>query len=159
MNKKGGPKPTPNALKIAKGTYRKNQDKGELPLEPIALYQPHPSRFGEYAKGCWETLFPKLMSNRVMSETDLFQFENLCFVYGEWRKCCDQVDIEGMTYVSDKGNTMPNPIVHIASAYFKNYNQIASRFGLTPSDRVGLPNTIAQKVDPLEALMQKANGA
>jgi len=155
---KRGTKPLPTSLKIERGTIQASKIKQEIELPVISLYPEPPERFNDYSKGAWQYLLPKLMGFKIVSETDLFQFENMCYVYGEWRKACDEVETGGMTYVSDKGNIMPNPMVHIASSMFKGYNQIAAKFGLTPSDRVGLPNTATKKVDPLEELMNAANG-
>lgn len=154
-----GTKPKPRKLKLEKGTLQPCRDKPELELPTISLYQQPPeNRFNKYGLQAWEYLIPKLMSNGVISETDLFQFENMCYQYGEWRACCDAVEKDGHTFMSDKGNILPNPMVHIASAFFKGYNQIAAKFGLTPSDRVGLPNTLKEEKDPLEELMKAAQG-
>lgn len=155
---KRGTKPTTAQMKLEKGTFRADQHKGELDTPPIELYPHPPETLKGHAQAVWEKLLPKLMGYRVVSDSDLFQFENMCYVYGEWRKCCEIVESEGNTFMSDKGNILPNPMVHIGSAHFKAYNQIAAKFGLTPSDRVGLPNTIKEDVDPLESLAKKASG-
>lgn len=154
----GGPKPKPRALKVQKGTLRKVRDVSELEVEPIKLYPDPPETLKKYAVECWSFLVPKLQGYNVLSETDLWQLRNMCYSYGEWRECCDEVEAKGRTYMTEKGNLMPHPMVHIASSHFKNYNQIAAKFGLTPSDRVGLPNTAPKKVDPLDELLKQAQG-
>jgi P27 family predicted phage terminase small subunit len=155
---KRGTKPMPASLKLARGTYRASEDKGELSTVPLTLYPQPPEFLNEHGKEVWAHLLPKLMSLRVVSETDLFQFGNMCYEYGCWRECVSIVEVEGRTFISDKGNNLPNPTVHIASAHFKSYNQIAAKFGLTPSDRVGLPNTVKEDVDPLNELLSAVNG-
>jgi P27 family predicted phage terminase small subunit len=85
------------------------------------------------ARSLWRRLAPKLYDLGLLTELDLETFATLCDAWKEYIEL--ERSIKSPTVTTDKGNVVMNPIVSVRNQAWKRFVDMASRFGLSPSDR------------------------
>lgn len=137
---KRGPRPTPSAIKIARGTRRAaRDDEPQPPADGVAM----PSHLGEVAAGRWRELLPLLQSVRVMTRADIEALARYCDTYEWWLATRAKLRAEGDTYpiLNDGGEVKyiaQRPEVSIAHKLATQLRQLEQDFGLNPAARASL---------------------
>ena len=141
---KRGPRRTPTAIKIARGTRRAQRaDEPQPPTDGIAM----PPHLGQVAAARWDELLPMLQATRVMTRADVEALARYCDTYEWWLAVRAKLKAEGDTYpiLNDGGEVKyiaQRPEVSIAHKLAQQLRQLEADFGLSPAARVSL------KVEP-----------
>lgn len=162
---------------MAKGRPKKptvihelNGNPSRLNLDARNQKEPKPKTFrnGEYPDppewmaddtvSCeeWERLAPELARLGLLTVIDLSAFEMLCRAYSQWRKIDAEIKgLKSLYFQTPSGYIQQVPQVSLAGRYYKQYKDLATEFGLTPSarGRMSLPSGDNGVVDPMEALL------
>jgi phage terminase small subunit len=138
----GGRPPTPTAILQLNGGIRKGRhDNRDREPQPEGDAQQIVALEGD-AQAAWEHLRPRLVAIGLATELDSMELTAMCEWWAEYRKWC------GM-----KSENEYRRMVGMAAAY-KQFRTIAAKFGLTPTDRVGLSANVETKDDKVRAIMR-----
>lgn len=146
-------RPKPTKLKILEGNPGK-RPLNKLEPEPPMGDCPKPDWWEEKynaketslimreANLFFDRMKPRLEDMGVLTVSDEPMFELMCYYYGVWRNAQHQLLTRGFVYPSinkQGGEYLAiNPYATVANKIFKDFLNIASRFGMTPSDRTSL---------------------
>jgi P27 family predicted phage terminase small subunit len=137
---KRGPRPTPTAIKIARGTVR---SRPKTEPAPPATGIVMPGHLGEVAQAKWRELLPLLQAVKVMTDADVEALARYCDTYEWWLATRAKLRKEGDTYpiLNDGGEIKyiaQRPEVSIAHKLATQLRQLEQDFGLNPSARTSL---------------------
>ena len=109
-----------------------------IPLEGIPVCPRGTTKRG---KKFWNTTIPYLCQIGVLSYTDLAQMEALLFSYEALQKSIDDLrQWDSIEHTLDRDNILARKnLVTTYNISQTNFNTLASKFGMTPSDRTKLP--------------------
>lgn len=146
---KRGPMPEPNALRLAKGTYRKDKhgdiDK-ELKPDINPLPKP-PSSLGVKGKAVWKRVGETLVKLNLLSENDYETFQLYCETYDFENRIAIQIAKEGDFVKSSKGNMIAHPGIRLIRECLRDRARYARLFGMNPSDRTAA--IVSAKENPI----------
>jgi phage terminase small subunit len=135
----GGRPPLPTEhLRIHGGLIKGRHDGRDGEFKPEGDPIPVVSLQGDALKA-WEFLTARLTD--IATELDSLEVVAMCEWWAEYRKWCDMEDANDYRQLVGK-----------ATAY-KQFRTIAARFGLSPTDRVGLKGLGATASDELSDLI------
>lgn len=141
---KRGPRPTPTAIKLARGTAR-NAKGGEPkpPTDGIVM----PSHLDGVAAAKWQQLLPMLLAAKVMTRADVDALARYCDLAAWWLRTRETLREHGDSYpvVNDAGQVKyhaQRPEVAICHKLSQQLRSLEQDFGLNPSARSSL------KVEP-----------
>jgi P27 family predicted phage terminase small subunit len=126
-----GPKP---AVRNADGTRRRSEVTvigGVNDLEPL----PH---LPEHVQVVWRELVEPMRGAAILDRVDAPALEAMSRSVARWREAEQLLDVEGMFVSSPNGYRVAHPAIAVAQKAQTEYRNWCARFGLTPSDRVGL---------------------
>lgn len=86
----------------------------------------------------WESLAPDLERQGVLTPWDVEAFAMACDAVATYRAARALVDAEGLTVEGAKGGRVKHPMLQVMRDSLTSFASLASRFGLTPSDRAKL---------------------
>ena len=133
---KRGPQPKHESIKIANGTFRPSRD-GSLPA-PAGEPDP-PSWLDENALKVWVDVVGQLSQTPgLLAHVDGFSLGRYCQDWCEYWTLLEVIQTEGYTVQSDAGNLYQHPAVGAKNKAADRLSRFEARFGMTPSDRVGL---------------------
>lgn len=137
---KHGPKPTPSAIKLAKGTLRKDRhgDPEKQPQSGPAELGTPPGHLGEPGRAAWLNVGPQLVASGVLTTLDVTPFLRYCEAHDQIAKLTKVIDEEGETFSTDKGFICGHPAVGQRFRWLAELRQFEARFGMTASDRCGI---------------------
>src|SRR5262249_36869828 len=127
-----GRKPTPTALRLARGnpSGRPFND-----LEPAAV--PHlpkpPAFFTAAARREWFRIGRQLVDAGILTDLDRMAFAALIMSYIRWMDAQDGIAKTGVLVRGPDGTPRLNPLVQVARESQREFTSMASEFGLTPS--------------------------
>jgi P27 family predicted phage terminase small subunit len=138
MATRGRPR-KPTELKLLHGTHREDRDGplgSAVRLEGVPAM---PGHLNDDAKAFWSAVVPGLVATRVAAACDAPVLGEMCVWWEVYRRFSDHLQDTG---AEEDGalRAMVN-----AKMAWKEFDRIAARFGLTPSDRARL------RVDPAPA--------
>jgi P27 family predicted phage terminase small subunit len=140
-----GPRRKPSAQKALEGDTRGlNEDEpvpAAQPVEPPAwlVALDVDAHIGEEtALDVWHKLAPDMEKTGVLTPWDVDEFAVFCDAVVNHRRASEEVRKYGLLVQGAKGNLVKNPAVQIARDYADLMVKVGARFGLSPSDRVGL---------------------
>lgn len=135
----GGRPPTPTASLRLHGGLRpeRHADRDREP-QPEGCAQQVCALEGA-ALDCWEYVVPRLIQLGLATELDSHELVAMCEWWGKYRFHMAQAD----DYRSH----------NMAVASYKQFRVLASKFGMTPTDRVGLSGAGPTKEDELADLI------
>lgn len=157
----GKPRATTELLKL-NGGYRPDRhsnrgDSKAIALSNDTILEP-PSTYSAKAKKCWETIVPNLINQRILAEEDLPSLDMMFNAFEEYEKAKaaikkfdklhpDLVDKETIDNRKKLNTWMTQSITE--------FNKIAARFGIMPTERVRIQNTVEsdKPLDPLDVLL------
>lgn len=115
-----------------------------------------PADIEDEAKNYIQDVLEMLESNGVMEDVDTAALTMLARNYSMFIKASKQLEKDGLTVVSDRGNLSPHPAIKIAKDAQTQAMKVMAEFGLTAKARTKLPkldaNTGAES--PLEAFIK-----
>ena len=99
-----------------------------------------------------------LESNGVMENVDTAALTMLARNYSMFIKASKQLETDGLTVVSDRGNISPHPAIKIAKDAQIQAMKVMAEFGLTAKARTKLPKLDASNTteSPLEAFVKNS---
>lgn len=97
-----------------------------------------------------------LKSNGVMEDVDTAALTMLARNYSMFIKASKQLEKDGLTVVSDRGNLSPHPAIKIAKDAQTSAMKVMAEFGLTAKARTKLPKLEATTGadTPLESFLK-----
>jgi len=133
-----GPKPKPAEIRKREGTYRKS-DHGEVvviggkpaTLEPSSNLTPR-------ERAAWDEIVPAMTSSGLIDRVDVPALEAIAISVARWREAEEVLREEGLFVASPNGYRVAHPAIAVSQKAAAEYRSWAARFGLTPSDRIGL---------------------
>ena len=133
-----GPVPVPDDEKVKRGTFRKDRSAETKGIgvsgKTLTRTPPVPADLMPEAKGFWRESARNLVKMRMLAESDLPMFRQLCEAYGMSVKCRmaagDDLIVKG-----GSAQDVINPLLTESRQWFKTMTQLAERFGLTPGAR------------------------
>jgi len=135
---KRGPGKEPTKLRLLKGNPGKRAlPRNEPEPPPLPTINP-PEYLSQAGRVVWERNAPVLIALNILTQADADTFATLCEALAEHHEATKKIEDEGFTTRSDKGNLLQSPWVGIRHRAADVIAKYASRFGMTPSDRVAL---------------------
>ena len=158
MAKMGRPKKPTAKLKIH-GTYRSDRRYDSEP-KPDVYVPERPKWLVGDAKKEWYRITPILAKMKCISEADLAMLAAYCFEWGLYVALARKVKVENLTTVTDKGNEMLSPLLNARNRALKNFKEIATEFGLSPSSRTRVATNPSEEPDnPFVAMFNRKSNA
>ena len=144
-NKSGAGRPrTPDKIKKANGTYRKDRAVDRAEPDPILKMPEPPEYLGEVGRAEWNAKVPHLVSMKLISDADLGALGALCNEFQNYIEA-EAVCKKNARYypVKDEGGKVKCWLMHpahtTAQQHLKAYQSLCNEFGMTPASRVKLP--------------------
>lgn len=108
------------------------------------------------AKTYIQDVLKMLEENGVMEDVDTAALTMLARNYSMFIKASKQLEKDGLTVVSDRGNLSPHPAIKIAKDAQTQAMKVMTEFGLTAKARTKLPKLDANTgtESPLEAFIK-----
>lgn len=115
-----------------------------------------PTDIEDEAKEYIKDVLEMLESNGVMEDVDTAALTMLARNYSMFIKASKQLEKDGLTVVSDRGNLSPHPAIKIAKDAQTQAMKVMAEFGLTAKARTKLPKLEANTAtdSPLEAFIK-----
>lgn len=115
-----------------------------------------PTDIEDEAKEYIKDVLTMLESNGVMEDVDTAALTMLARNYSMFIKASKQLEKDGLTVVSDRGNLSPHPAIKIAKDAQTQAMKVMAEFGLTAKARTKLPKLEANTAtdSPLEAFIK-----
>lgn len=86
----------------------------------------------------WRELVEPMRGSAVLDRVDAPALEAMSRAVSRWRTAEEVLDAEGLFCASPNGYRIAHPAIAVAQKAQAEYRAWCARFGLTPSDRVGL---------------------
>lgn len=140
----GGRPRKPVQAKILAGTYRADRDGDPASLVRAAGSPVAPAHLSGEALAFWGRIVPGLVASGVAAACDGPALTAMCEWWARYRRYSEALDAapaDGDAY----------QLLVMVGISTTNFDRLASRFGLTPSDRAKLrtePKTVATPVPP-----------
>lgn len=142
---KPGPAPTPSNVVELRGNPGKRKRVEEPKPDPVVdLEPPDWLDLSSDAEKAWRWLAPRCSKMGALTEADIVSFGMMCEEWALWRAAIRPMR-KGRGYAlitkdrTHGGEPRRHPGSMLARQHGQGFLALASRFGLTPSDRVGLP--------------------
>ena len=150
-----GPKPKPAEVRKREGTYSKAAH-GEVVVlggKPSALAAPE--HVTDRVRAVWDEIVPTLLAVGLLDRADGPALEAMASAVAQFREANEVVEKEGMFVASPNGYRIAHPAVAVANKAAAEYRSWCARFGLTPSDRIGLGLAAVRSRSLTEDLAEK----
>ena len=135
-----GPSPEPIAIKIAKGTATPEQEATVMAEAGTPEMPSIVARAGEKAVEVWHETVERLSQrDGLLSPIDARALAIYCIAWQRCEDAEDEIARDGITCMGEKGGQYPHPAVGIQNKALDTITRIGAKFGMTASDRVGLP--------------------
>ena len=99
-----------------------------------------PEEIEPEAKSYMQSVCDMLTNNGVMEDVDAAALTMLARNYSMFIKATKQLEKEGLTVTSDRGNIAQHPLVKVARDAQNSAVKLMEKFGLTVKDRSKLPS-------------------
>lgn len=105
-----------------------------------------------------KTVIDELTEKKMLSEIDLGCLLMMAENYNIFLKSMEELNKGSLTFLSDRGNVSPNPLLRIAKDAESVYLQIMKEFGLSPLSRNKLSDDSKDsgEVSPLEQFINQS---
>lgn len=113
-----------------------------------------PTDIESEAKDYVENVLSELDSRGVLEGVDQAALTMLARNYSMFIKASKQLEKEGLTITSDRGNISPNPLIKIAKDSQASAMKIMVEFGLTAKSRSKLPMKVEPEDSPFEQFVK-----
>ena len=102
-----------------------------------------------------ENVLQNLKDNGVLENVDSAALTMLARNYSMFIKASKQLEKDGLTVISDRGNLSPHPAIKIAKDAQTQAMKVMAEFGLTAKARTKLKLDKTDEDSPLEAFIKK----
>lgn len=102
-----------------------------------------------------ENVLQNLEDNGVLENVDSAALTMLARNYSMFIKASKQLEKDGLTVISDRGNLSPHPAIKIAKDAQTQAMKVMAEFGLTAKARTKLKLDKTDEDSPLEAFIKK----
>lgn len=118
-----------------------------------------PSDIEKEAKNYMVNVIKMLEENGVMKDVDTAALTMLARNYSMFIKASKQLELEGLTVTSDRGNIAPHPAIKIAKDAQTQAMRVMEKFGLTAKDRTKIAKLSEnnKELSPLEKFVKDSN--
>lgn len=115
-----------------------------------------PKDIEKEAKEYMTNVIKMLEENGVMKDVDTAALTMLARNYSMFIKASKQLELEGLTVESDRGNIAPHPAIKIAKDAQTQAMRVMEKFGLTAKDRTKIAklSDSSKELSPLEQFVQ-----
>lgn len=107
------------------------------------------------AKKYMQNVLEQLDNTGMLEEVDSAALTMLARNYSMFIKASKQLEDEGLTVTSDRGNIAPHPAIKIAKDAQTQAMKVMQEFGLTAKARTKLPITDADDFNPMEQFVKE----
>lgn len=127
-----------------KSSHRKIDDsKTVITPDKIDSVEPPPSYLTASAKKHWKQVLPVLQKNGVITEMDMFMFEQLCSSYGDIHELRNEIKKSktkdgkksGVVAYLDGKNSQTTPLHTALVKAQAQYEKFSDKFGMSPTAR------------------------
>lgn len=117
-----------------------------------------PTDIEKEAKDYMKDVILMLEDNSLMKNVDNAALTMLARNYSMFIKASKQLEIDGLTVVSDRGNIAPHPAIKIAKDAQIQAMKVMEKFGLTAKDRTKIAklNSGDKELSPLEQFVKNS---
>lgn len=115
-----------------------------------------PKDIEKEAKDYMTNVIKMLEENGVMKDVDTAALTMLARNYSMFIKASKQLELEGLTVTSDRGNIAPHPAIKIAKDAQTQAMRVMEKFGLTAKDRTKIAKLSdnSKELSPLEQFVK-----
>lgn len=115
-----------------------------------------PKDIEKEAKEYMTNVIKMLEENGVMKDVDTAALTMLARNYSMFIKASKQLELEGLTVTSDRGNIAPHPAIKIAKDAQTQAMRVMEKFGLTAKDRTKIAklSDSSKELSPLEQFVK-----
>lgn len=115
-----------------------------------------PKDIEKEAKEYMTNVIKMLEENEVMKDVDTAALTMLARNYSMFIKASKQLELEGLTVTSDRGNIAPHPAIKIAKDAQTQAMRVMEKFGLTAKDRTKIAKLSdnSKELSPLEQFVK-----
>lgn len=151
MSSKGGPKPTPTALKVVQGA-RPSRVNTKEPKPAVRQAPPTaPTHLSVEAQGVWKALAADMHRKGVLTTWDLDTFAVYCEAVVVHRQASADITDRGVLVKGERGS-VKNPALQVQREAAATLIRAAVELGLTPSARSSLKMTEEETDEALRLL-------
>lgn len=149
-----GPAPTPTALKVLRG------NPGNRPILPDVFTPereapPCPPHITGRAREHWDYVCAELNRYGMLARTDMGQLALLCTTWARYVEAEEMIALaaqqaplsKGWLQKKDGGGMSVAPWLRVSRDAIDQYTRLAQKFGLSPTDRVRMPQTQATAIE------------
>ncbi len=117
-----------------------------------------PTDIEKEAKDYMKDVILMLEDNSLMKDVDNAALTMLARNYSMFIKASKQLEKDGLTVVSDRGNIAPHPAIKIAKDAQVQAMKVMEKFGLTAKDRTKIAklNSRDKELSPLEQFVKNS---
>lgn len=117
-----------------------------------------PTDIEKEAKNYMTNVVNMLEDNGLMKDVDNAALTMLARNYSMFIKASKQLEKDGLTVVSDRGNIAPHPAIKIAKDAQTQAMKVMEKFGLTAKDRTKIAklNSGDKELSPLEQFVKNS---
>lgn len=117
-----------------------------------------PTDIEKEAKDYMKDVILMLEDNSLMKNVDNAALTMLARNYSMFIKASEQLEKDGLTVVSDRGNIAPHPAIKIAKDAQIQAMKVMEKFGLTAKDRTKIAklNSGDKELSPLEQFVKNS---
>ena len=117
-----------------------------------------PTDIEKEAKDYMKDVILMLEDNSLMKDVDNAALTMLARNYSMFIKASKQLEKDGLTVVSDRGNIAPHPAIKIAKDAQIQAKKVMEKFGLTAKDRTKIAklNSGDKELSPLEQFVKNS---
>lgn len=132
---RSGRPPEDEAVKEARGTKRRDRDRGDAPQVEAAILPP-PDHLTDRAAKEWKRLMPMLTRAGLFTALDSAALEAHCVAYDLSVQALKQLGLEPELVIElPNGFSQANPLLGIIASQQKAAADFGARFGLDPASR------------------------
>jgi phage terminase small subunit len=123
-----GPKPSPTALKLARGTFRAERDAARFDAVPSAGAPAKPDDLADVGKALWDQIIGEHAARKTLGTVDTSALAALCRT---WELC-------QASYALAKAAPTDKDVRCSYLGYLSACDKIGAKFGWTASDRANM---------------------
>jgi P27 family predicted phage terminase small subunit len=138
---------TPTAVKVIRGTFRKDRVNAAEP-QPAAAIPLCPPHLDDEAKKEWRRIAKELVTLGLLTKIDRAALAAYCQCWSRWVEAEIKLKAMGMVVKSPNGYPMLSPYLPIATKALEQMQKFASEFGIGPASRSRISSTAALPTAP-----------
>lgn len=137
-----GRRPKPATIHMREGTYQPSRHKTS-PIAGGGIAKP--ANLGRYGSRLWDTVID-FVYQAGGGECDTEALTGMCHWYNDYRRL--QMRLKKLR----PGNKEFNKLIYTTATAWRQFMDVASRFGLTPADRAKLKSDVTETKDSLDSM-------